>query len=264
MSFFTQQKQTLLLTAIIAISLLTAAVVAQTKQTNVKYVNCNHCNGTGKNICQYCGGNKCPRCNYSGVQYVGDGWAALGLPNGYSCPICKGKGKTALDTRFEGCFKTFKNVGLESDKAYLCPETHSIGRVVIVDDYVNGKILKKYTRAEWDQKEADDRAAAEAEKAKPVSVRSRSSIQRIIMQNMAKLRYQYNQRLQEKPGMRGKIMVKFAIDDLGKVIFAEVVESTISDSKLEAIVVSEVKGWQFEKVDKPGDITEITYPFNFE
>jgi TonB family protein len=93
--------------------------------------------------------------------------------------------------------------------------------------------------------------------------RSRASIQRVVMQNMAALRYAYNKRLREKPGLTGKITVKFAIDEFGKVIFAQVVESTMADSELESTVVSRVKSWNFEKIDKPGDVTEVTYPFVF-
>jgi TonB family protein len=93
--------------------------------------------------------------------------------------------------------------------------------------------------------------------------RSRASIQRVVMQNMAALRYAYNKRLREKPGLTGKITVKFAIDEFGKVIFAQIVESTMSDSELETTVVSRVKSWNFEKIDKPGDVTEVTYPFVF-
>jgi TonB family protein len=93
--------------------------------------------------------------------------------------------------------------------------------------------------------------------------RSRASIQRVVMQNMAALRYAYNKRLREKPGLTGKITVKFAIDEFGRVIFAQIVESTMSDSELESTVVSRVKSWNFEKIDKPGDVTEVTYPFVF-
>jgi len=93
--------------------------------------------------------------------------------------------------------------------------------------------------------------------------RSRASIQRVISQNMAALRFAYNKRLREKPGLTGKITVKFAIDESGKVIFANKVESTMGDPELESTVISRLKSWNFERIDKPGDVTEITYPFVF-
>jgi TonB family protein len=93
--------------------------------------------------------------------------------------------------------------------------------------------------------------------------RSRASIQRVVMQNMAALRYAYNKRLRDKPGLAGRIVVKFAINEFGKVISTQVVESTMADYELETTVVSRVKNWDFEKIDKPGDVTEVTYPFVF-
>ncbi len=93
--------------------------------------------------------------------------------------------------------------------------------------------------------------------------RSRMSIMRVVMQNIAALRYAYNKRLREKPGLKGKITCKFAIDEFGKVIFCEVLESTMSDPQLEQEVVDKIKRWVFEKIDKPGDVTEVVYPFVF-
>jgi hypothetical protein len=93
--------------------------------------------------------------------------------------------------------------------------------------------------------------------------RSRASIMRVVMQNLAALRYAYNKRLREKPGLKGKITCKFAIDEFGKVIFCEVVESTMADQQLEVEVVEKIKRWVFEKIDKPGDVTEVVYPFVF-
>lgn len=93
--------------------------------------------------------------------------------------------------------------------------------------------------------------------------RSRASIMRVVMQNLAALRYAYNKRLREKPGLKGRITVKFAIDEFGKVIFCSVVSSTMGDKGLEKIVVGKIRRWVFEKIDKPGDVTEVVYPFVF-
>ncbi len=93
--------------------------------------------------------------------------------------------------------------------------------------------------------------------------RSKASIMRVVMQNIAALRHAYNKRLREKPGLKGKITVKFAIDEYGKVIFCQVVESTMGDADLESEVAAKIRRWIFEKIDKPGDVTEVVYPFVF-
>ncbi|MDR2578333.1 MAG: TonB family protein [Chitinispirillales bacterium] len=93
--------------------------------------------------------------------------------------------------------------------------------------------------------------------------RSRVSVQRVIMQNMAELRHAYNRRLRENPALMGRITVKISIDESGKVISAQMVETTINDRELENFVVDRVKSWNFGPIDKPGDVAEVTYPFVF-
>jgi Ca-activated chloride channel homolog len=93
--------------------------------------------------------------------------------------------------------------------------------------------------------------------------RSRAAVMKVVMQNLASLRYEYNKRLQAKPGLKGKITVKFAMDEFGKIILCEVVETTMNDPELEKIIVEKIKHWVFEKIDKPGDVTEVVYPFVF-
>ena len=93
--------------------------------------------------------------------------------------------------------------------------------------------------------------------------RSRANVQRVIQQNIPPLRYAYNRRLRDNPGLEGKITVNFAIDEFGKVIFAQVVKSTVNDAELENSIVDRVKNWNFDSIDKPGDVTEVTYPFAF-
>ncbi len=93
--------------------------------------------------------------------------------------------------------------------------------------------------------------------------RSRTSIMSVVMQNLPALRYLYNSRLNLMPGLKGKITVKFAVDEFGKVLHCEIVESSIQDAELEQKVVTKIRAWRFDKIDKPGDITEIVYPFVF-
>lgn len=93
--------------------------------------------------------------------------------------------------------------------------------------------------------------------------RSRNSIMAVVFQNLPALRYLYNNRLNLKPGLKGKITVKFAVDEFGNVLHCEIVESSMADGELEQRVVTKIKAWRFEKIDKPGDVTEIVYPFVF-
>lgn len=93
--------------------------------------------------------------------------------------------------------------------------------------------------------------------------RNKAEITRVVMQNIGALRYAYNRCLREKPGIKGKITIRFAIDEFGNVIHCEVVSSSIIDDELESTVTAKILRWKFDRIDKPGDITEVVYPFVF-
>ena len=93
--------------------------------------------------------------------------------------------------------------------------------------------------------------------------RSRASIMRVVMQNLAALRYTYNKWLFRNPGVKVKMTVRFAIDEFGSVIFCEVVQSNLNDREFDNSITEKMKRWAFGKIDKPGDVTEVVYPFVF-
>jgi TonB family protein len=97
--------------------------------------------------------------------------------------------------------------------------------------------------------------------------RTSKSIVDIVMLNLNHIKNAYNWRLRKKPEISGKISVKLAVNQPGKIIYAHVVESTVKDSLLENDVVELIKRWQFcPIIQLPGikeDITEIVYPFIF-
>jgi TonB family protein len=93
--------------------------------------------------------------------------------------------------------------------------------------------------------------------------RSRAEIMRVVRQNMASLQHAYNQRLRDNPGMQGRVTVKWAIDEFGNVIHAQLVSSTIGDDIFEQTVVSRIRSWVFGRINIPGDVTEVEYPFVF-
>jgi hypothetical protein len=86
---------------------------------------------------------------------------------------------------------------------------------------------------------------------------------RAEIQKVAALRYAYNKRLREKPGLKGTIKVKFAIDEFGKVVFCEIVDSSVDDEVFERTITEKIMRWVFGKIDKPGDVSEVIYPFVF-
>jgi hypothetical protein len=93
--------------------------------------------------------------------------------------------------------------------------------------------------------------------------RSKQSIIDVVMKNLPYLRYAYNWRLRQIGGIEGKIVVKFAIDEYGKVVFAQLVSTQVHDLKLENDIIMLIKRWRFCPINSPGDVTEVIYPFVF-
>jgi len=93
--------------------------------------------------------------------------------------------------------------------------------------------------------------------------RSRSSIQRVVTANMSDLSRTYNALLRVMPERGGTVTVRFAVNEHGKVIHSRVAHSTIKVPEFENIVATLVRTWDFGPNHKPGDVTEVTYPFVF-
>jgi len=93
--------------------------------------------------------------------------------------------------------------------------------------------------------------------------RSKGSIARVVTARLSELKKAYNARLSDKPGLGGRIIFIFAVNDLGSVIYCTVDRSTVNDEVLEKQLAGLINNWKFDKIDKSGDITKVTYPFVF-
>lgn len=93
--------------------------------------------------------------------------------------------------------------------------------------------------------------------------RSQEEIMRILQENMPTLRYAYNRWLRTNPTMHGKITIRFAIDEFGKVLSCEITNSFTEDAEIRSQVVAIIRNLRFDKIDKVGDLTEVVYPLVF-
>jgi hypothetical protein len=93
--------------------------------------------------------------------------------------------------------------------------------------------------------------------------RSKASIMRTTMENLAGLRYAYNKRLRERPGLKGMIIINFKIISSGKVVSSRSVEATLIDDIMQKDITERIANWKFDKIEQPNDTTEVTYPFYF-
>jgi len=94
-------------------------------------------------------------------------------------------------------------------------------------------------------------------------LRTRESILKTVMNEVHSLRYAYNMRLREVPGLRGKVVVKFEINSIGDVTRARIESSTMNDSQFERTVIDKVTRWKFCREYSGYRISEVIYPFVF-
>lgn len=103
---------------------------------------------------------------------------------------------------------------------------------------------------------------AQDDQAPPVPVGDeRRAIGDYIRDNSADIRDCYARRLQERPTLQGKLVVRFDIGPRGHVIGAAA--DGISDHELILCVVNVVRKWEFDKPSSNGKL-RIAYPFKFE
>ena len=91
--------------------------------------------------------------------------------------------------------------------------------------------------------------------------RAASDIMRVIKKRTPRLKNIYNATLKVKPGLQGKVTLKFTINPDGKIISMSIVSSTTGDADFDKKIKADVSKWKFDRV-KSGNTT-VTIPFTF-
>jgi TonB family protein len=93
--------------------------------------------------------------------------------------------------------------------------------------------------------------------------RSRQSITDMVDSHLGELKSLYLKFSKNNPNSSGQIVVKFCIAQSGKVASAQIKESSIKDNPFQKKVLETINKWNFGEIEKPGDTTEVVYPFVF-
>ena len=89
---------------------------------------------------------------------------------------------------------------------------------------------------------------------------SKETIRRVIHRNLSQVRFCYEQALQGKPDLQGRVAVRFIIGPSGDVKVAAVAASDVHDARVESCISSAVQRWSFP-APEGGGIVSVTYPF---
>ncbi len=85
-------------------------------------------------------------------------------------------------------------------------------------------------------------------------------IEAIIIRNMGQITYCYEQGLQTKPDLSGRVRVKFLIGQAGRVTTAGVASSSVRSAKVEGCIVKRLQAWNFPR-PVGGVSVKVVYPF---
>lgn len=90
----------------------------------------------------------------------------------------------------------------------------------------------------------------------------REAVRRVIRSILSQIKSCYERRLRNNSGLEGKVVIRFVIEEQGRVRRAETKSSTLSDRDVEACVAMRIREQRFP--DPPaGTIAEVDYPFVF-
>jgi TonB family protein len=92
---------------------------------------------------------------------------------------------------------------------------------------------------------------------------SNEVIRRIVHRHLSEVRFCYEQALNARPDLKGRVRVKFVIAPTGEVQNAALAESTLGDAKVESCIVTAVRRWRFPSPEG-GGVVVVTMPFEVE
>lgn len=90
---------------------------------------------------------------------------------------------------------------------------------------------------------------------------SRELVQRTIRRNLNQVRFCYEQGLQRRPDLEGRVSVRFMIGADGRVASASIADSSGTLDSVGQCAADSVRRWTFASSDGP---TLVTYPFVFQ
>jgi len=89
---------------------------------------------------------------------------------------------------------------------------------------------------------------------------SKEVIRRVIRRHINEVRFCYEQELNQRPDLEGRVTISFIISPTGAVQSSAVANSTMGNSTVESCIAQSVRRWSFPAPDG-GGIVVVNYPF---
>jgi hypothetical protein len=89
---------------------------------------------------------------------------------------------------------------------------------------------------------------------------SAEAIRRVVVRHLPEVRFCYEQGLQQRPDLEGRVVTRFTINQSGAVQIALVSSSDLNDARVEQCMTGAIRRWTFPQPADGGVVT-VTYPF---
>jgi TonB family protein len=89
---------------------------------------------------------------------------------------------------------------------------------------------------------------------------SKEVIRRVIQRHINEVRFCYEQQLNQRPDLAGRVVVQFVISPTGAVQMAAVSQSDMGSPPVETCIAGAVQRWSFP-APEGGGIVVVNYPF---
>ncbi|MFO0692269.1 MAG: AgmX/PglI C-terminal domain-containing protein [Polyangiales bacterium] len=87
------------------------------------------------------------------------------------------------------------------------------------------------------------------------------AIRRVVRRHLPEIRFCYEQALESRPDLEGRVTTSFVIGSTGTVSFAQVASSSLGSAAAEQCIASAVRRWTFP-APTDGGIVRVSYPFS--
>ncbi|MGH7496367.1 MAG: VIT domain-containing protein [bacterium] len=89
---------------------------------------------------------------------------------------------------------------------------------------------------------------------------SSDHVRKVVEQHREEIRACYAQALSSRPGLRGRLVVKFVVDAKGYVTSVQILSDALQNQSLAACLTQKMKAWQFVGIQNRGEAT-VTFEF---
>ncbi|MFH1612341.1 MAG: AgmX/PglI C-terminal domain-containing protein [bacterium] len=109
---------------------------------------------------------------------------------------------------------------------------------------------EKFQKLEKDLMQEIEKEKSPDEQKENIEMDTFKAIQSQIKKHMKKIEYFYNKTLENKPNLKGKIVIQITITSKGLVEKCKIISSTLEDKEFENTIIKKITKWKFTEINE--------------